>query len=132
MATPTGSWEEPRLRPHREPLDQGLTLWCSPGQARVYTVRKEACHDCAVGKDLLFAGCTAFVCSGQLVAPATACLGVSPDAGGAGPEPAFPCALCRFDTAEAGTQGPTVLFSTCRRRFAEGGQESWARAGQRL
>ena len=29
--------------------------------------------------------------------------------------------------AEAGTQGPTAaFFRTCRRRFAEGGQESWA------
>lgn len=30
-------------------------------------------------------------------------------------------------SAEAGTQGPTAaFFRTCRRRFAEGGQESWA------
>lgn len=85
-----------------------------------------------LGKTLLFAGLySLWPAPGQPAAPADRLSGgVSPDAGGAGPgELAFSLRPVSdlMASAEAGTQGPTAaFFRTCRRRFAEGGQESWA------
>ena len=69
-----------------------------------------------LGKTLLFAGCTAFgLLRGSRLRQRTACLGeFRRTLAGLARELAF--SLC-----------PTAaFFRTCRRRFAEGGQESWA------
>ena len=84
-----------------------------------------------LGKTLLFAGCTAFgLLRGSRLRQRTACLGeFRRTLAGLARELAFSLRPVSdlMASAEAGTQGPTAaFFRTCRRRFAEGGQESWA------
>ena len=84
-----------------------------------------------LGKTLLFAGCTAFgLLRGSRLRQRTACLGeFRRTLAGLARELAFSLRPVSdlMAGAEAGTQGPTAaFFRTCRRRFAEGGQESWA------
>ena len=84
-----------------------------------------------LGKTLLFADCTAFgLLRGSRLRQRTACLGeFRRTLAGLARELAFSLRPVSdlMAGAEAGTQGPTAaFFRTCRRRFAEGGQESWA------
>lgn len=84
-----------------------------------------------LGKTLPFAGCTAFgLLRGSRLRQRTACLGeFRRTLAGLARELAFSLRPVSdlMASAEAGTQGPTAaFFRTCRRRFAEGGQESWA------
>ncbi|MFQ9410237.1 MAG: stage III sporulation protein AB [Evtepia gabavorous] len=83
-----------------------------------------------LGKTLLFAGCTAFgLLRGSRLRQRTACLGsfVGRWRGWPGNWP-FPAPCVGFDGRRGGGDPGANggLFRACRRRFAEGGQESWA------
>ena len=83
-----------------------------------------------LGKTLLFAGCTAFgLLWGSRLRQRTACLGeFRRTLAGLARELAFPAPCVGFDGQRGGGDPGANggLFRTCRRRFAEGGQESWA------
>ncbi len=108
-------------------------LWCSPWPRASESILCEGGHamTALLGKTLLFAGCTAFgLLRGSRLRQRTACLGeFRRTLAGLARELAFSLRPVSdlMASAEAGTQGPTAaFFRTCRRRFAEGGQESWA------
>ena len=108
-------------------------LWCSPWPRASESILcgRRACHDRAVGKDpSLCRLYSLWPAPGQPAAPADRLSGgVSPDAGGAGPGAGLSPAPCVGFDGQRGGGDPGAnggLFRTCRRRFAEGGQESWA------